>query len=62
MFLKINVELSVGLLDSSPSFAREIGTSKLIFVCDPPTLAQYVRIETDEFLYFCEVQVYATGK
>lgn len=62
-----NIEVSVGLQGeaSLPNFATKIeidADSKTTFVCDPPTLAQYVRIETEEKrLELCEVDVHATG-
>ena len=62
-----NIKVSVGLRDgdSLSNIATEIyidTDSKSIFVCDPPTIAQYVRIETEEErLELCEVDVHATG-
>ena len=62
-----HIKVNVGMQgeDSSPNIARKIETetvSKTIFVYDPPTLAQYVRIDTkEESLNLCEVDVYATG-
>ena len=61
-----SIEVSVGLKGGAlPNFATEIQTdsnSKTIFVCDPPTFAQYVRIEMKkDRLQLCEADVYATG-
>jgi hypothetical protein len=60
------VTLGVQDDDNPPDFKKKltvISSSKSIIICEPPTLARYVKIEREgEALQLNEVDVYATGK